>query len=87
MGRDAAAMPPAVLKNLRRLMPFFFAMRAPMSFTRASNSFCCGDCGAGMNSSLDTNCTGIGDGNSSSAPDSFRRRRSNGSAITRMLYE
>ena len=52
-------------------MPCFFAMRAPMSFTRASNSFCCALCGCGMYSSLDTNCTGIGDGNSDSAPDSF----------------
>ena len=38
---------------------------------RASNSFCCALCGLGMYSSLDTNCTGIGDGNSVSAPDSF----------------
>jgi hypothetical protein len=74
-------MPPAVWKNLRRDMPCFLAMRAPMSFTRASNSFCCAVCGDGMNSSLDTNCTGMGEGNSSSAPDSF----SSSSGVNRLI--
>src|SRR4029077_19846442 len=62
-------MPEAVWKKRRRLMPRRLAMCAPISFTRASNSRCLAVCGAGMNSSLDTDCTGIGDGNRDSAED------------------
>src|SRR5689334_5384448 len=64
-------MPPAVLKNLRRDMPLRFARREPACLMRASNSRCRGVCGLGMNSSLDSDCTGMGDGNSDSAPVSF----------------
>src|SRR2546428_12300709 len=38
-----------------------------MSLTRASNSRCLGVWNPGMNSSLDTDCTGMGDGNNDSA--------------------
>ena len=64
-------MPPAVLKNLRRVMPCFFASSAPICFTRASNCFCRALCGEGMYSSLDAHCTGMGDGNSVSAPSNW----------------
>src|SRR6476659_5048142 len=64
-------MPPAVLKNRRRVMPCFFASSAPICFTRASNSFCRAVCGEGMYSSLDAHCTGIGEGKSVSAPSSW----------------
>src|SRR5256885_6251336 len=42
-------------------------MRAPASFTRASNSRWRGVWGPGMNSSLETDCTGMGEANSDSA--------------------
>jgi hypothetical protein len=71
MARKAVAMPAAVWKKRRRLMPSRFAMCAPISLMRASNSCCLGVCSAGMNSSLDTDCTGIGDGNSDSAEESL----------------
>ena len=37
---NAAAIPAAVLKNFRRLMPCCFASFAPRALTRASNSRC-----------------------------------------------
>src|ERR1700674_4702497 len=70
MARNAVAMPAAVWKKRRRLMPRRFAIRAPISLTRASNSRCFAVCGPGMNSSLETDCTGIGEGNSDSAGES-----------------
>src|SRR5580765_6876349 len=54
-------MPAAVWKNRRRLTPWCFASRLPSSLMRASTSFCFTVCGAGVNSSLETNCVGIGD--------------------------
>jgi hypothetical protein len=64
-------MPPAVLKNLRRDMPCFFASSAPVSLMRASNCFCFSLCGGGIYSSLDETCTGIGEGNRLSAGESW----------------
>src|SRR5688572_24780370 len=60
-------MPDAVLRNLRRLMPCLRASSAPYSLMRASNSRCFSVWGHGMYSSLDTHCTGIGDGKIDSA--------------------
>src|SRR5688572_29328107 len=60
-------MPDAVLRKLRRLMPCLRASSAPYSLMRASNSRCFSVCGQGMYSSLDTHCTGIGDGKIDSA--------------------
>ena len=60
-------MPAAVWKNRRRVMPSRRAIVEPICLTRDSNSRCRGVCAAGMNSSLDTDCTGIGDANSDSA--------------------
>src|SRR5687767_11594477 len=60
-------MPDAVLRNWRRLMPCLRASSAPYPFMRASNSRCFSVCGHGMYSSLDTHCTGIGDGKIDSA--------------------
>ena len=57
------AIPAADWKNRRRLMPRRLAIEAPISFTRASNSRCFGVCAYGVNSSLETDCTGMGDGN------------------------
>src|SRR5690349_5323729 len=71
MATNAAAMPPAVWKNLRRDMLCFLDSVAPIAFTRASNSFCCADWGEGMNSSLELTWTGIGEGNSDSAASSL----------------
>src|SRR6266545_4030875 len=51
----------------RRLVPSRFAICVPMSRTRASNSRCFGVCAPGMNSSLETDCTGIGEANNDSA--------------------
>src|SRR6202795_4124764 len=62
MATKAAAIPAAVLKKARRRMPCWDASAAPYCFTRASNSRCFAVCGAGMNSSLDTDCVGIDDG-------------------------
>src|SRR5438477_8632557 len=53
------------------MKPSSFAITEPISFTPTSNSRCFGVCGPGMNSSLDTDCTGIGDGNSDSADESW----------------
>src|SRR5918999_5523200 len=61
MATKAAAMPAAVLKKARRLTPWWRASVVPYSLTRASNSRCFTVCGAGMNSSLETDCVGIGD--------------------------
>ena len=44
---SAAAMPLPVRRKSRRLTPCRLAARALMSFSRASYSFCCGDCGGG----------------------------------------
>src|ERR1700681_191373 len=71
MARNAVAMPAAVWKKRRRLMPSRLAIRAPISLTRVSNSRCFFVCKLGMNSSLETDCTGIGDGNNDSAAESF----------------
>src|SRR5688572_32467890 len=60
-------MPDAVLRNWRRLMPCLRASSAPYPILRASNSRCFSVCGHGMYSSLDTHCTGIGDGKIDSA--------------------
>ena len=54
-------MPAAVWKNRRRLTPWCFASWLPSSLMRASTRFCCAVCGGGVNSSLETNCVGIGD--------------------------
>ena len=56
-------MPAAPWKNVRREMPCCFDNSLPSSFTRASNSRCLSLCGAGMNSSLETACVGIGERN------------------------
>ena len=56
-------MPAAVWKNRRRLMPWCFASWLPSSSMRASTCFCFRVCGSGMNSSLETNCVGMGDAN------------------------
>src|ERR1700730_15826271 len=71
MARNAVAMPAAVWKKPHRLMPRRLAIRAPIYFTRVSNSRCFFVCKPGMNSSLETDCTGIGDGNNDSAAESF----------------
>ena len=55
-------MPPAVVKNRRRLIPFRFASSLPSAFVRASTSRWRAVCGAGMNSSLETLWVGIGPG-------------------------
>src|SRR5690348_10894190 len=81
MARNAAAIPEALWKNRRRLIPRRLAMYAPISFTRASNSRCFSVCGPGMNSSLDTDCTGIGEGKRDSAGD----RRSNSSGLSMLI--
>ena len=60
MARNAAAMPDAVARKRRRVIPWRFARAAPSSFTRASTRRCRRVCGAGMNSSLETLCVGIG---------------------------
>src|SRR5262245_44181554 len=62
MATKAAAIPAAVLKKARRLMPRWRASSLPYSLIRASNSRCFAVCGAGMNSSLDTDWVGIGAG-------------------------
>jgi hypothetical protein len=54
MATNAAVMPAAVLKKARRDMPCLRASSPPNSLMRASNSRCFAVCGAGMNSSLDT---------------------------------
>ena len=64
MATKAAAMPAAVLKNCAATHAVVLRELAPSSLMRASNSRCFAVCGRGMNSSLDTNCTGIGDGKS-----------------------
>src|SRR5882672_7750401 len=74
-------MPEAVWKKRRRLMPRRLAIRAPISFTRASNSRCLAVWGPGMNSSLDTDCTGIGEGKRDSAED----RRSISSGLSQLM--
>jgi hypothetical protein len=53
IARNALAMPAAVWKKRRRLMPRRFAIRVPMSLTRASNSRCLASADR-MNSSLET---------------------------------
>ena len=60
MATKAAAMPAAVWKNWRRSRPCFLPSSSPMSSRRASTSFCCSLCGAGMYSSLEMICVGIG---------------------------
>ena len=62
MATKAAAMPAAVWKNARRLTPWCFASRVPSSLMRASTCFCFSVWGGGVNSSLETNCVGMGDG-------------------------
>src|SRR5271169_5695171 len=71
MARNAAAMPAALWKKRRRLTPRRLAICAPSVLTRASNARCFCVCGPGMNSSLETDCTGIGDGNRDSADASL----------------
>src|SRR2546423_13105580 len=56
-------MPAAVWKNFRRLTPWCLASAVPSSLIRASTRFCRSVWGAGVNSSLATNCVGIGDRN------------------------
>src|SRR5436190_13648511 len=60
MARKAAAMPDAVARNRRRVMPWRFASAPPSSLSRASTRRWRAVCAAGMNSSLDTLCVGIG---------------------------
>jgi hypothetical protein len=60
---NAAAIPAAVLKNARRVMPCLRASSDPYSLMRDSNSRCFSFCGDGMYSSLDTHWAGMGDGN------------------------
>ena len=55
MATNAAAMPAALWKNLRRLMPWCFASWVPSALMRASTCFCFAVCGRGENSSLATN--------------------------------
>ena len=55
-------MPAAVWKNARRLTPWCLASRVPSSLMRASTCFCFSVWGGGVNSSLETNWVGIGDG-------------------------
>src|ERR1700720_1581101 len=62
-------MPDALWKKRRRETPCLEAMESAMSISRASTSFCCGVCGDGRYSSLETTCVGTGEGNAvSSAP-------------------
>src|SRR5258706_10439504 len=65
-------MPAADWKKRRRDIPRRLAAAAPISFTRASNSRCLRVCGDAMNSSLETDWTGIGEANRSSAGESWR---------------
>jgi len=53
-------MPDAVVRNRRRVMPWRFASTPPSSLSRPSTRRWRAVCGAGMNSSLDTLCVGIG---------------------------
>src|SRR5579871_20142 len=55
-------MPLPVRRNARRLNPWRRAACSLIWARRASYSFCCGDCGGGMNSSLETIRAGIGGG-------------------------
>src|SRR6185437_6532720 len=52
-------------------IPRRFAVCMLISLIRTSNSRCRGVCGTGMNSSLDTDWTGMGEGKSDSADESF----------------
>ena len=61
MATNAAAIPAADWKNLRRLTPCLRASSDPYSLTRASNSRCFSVFGHGMYSSLETHCVGIGE--------------------------
>src|SRR5258708_21656865 len=72
MARNAVAMPAADWKKRRRDIPRRLAAAAPISFTRASNSRCLRVCGDAMNSSLETDWTGIGEANRSSAGERWR---------------
>jgi len=62
-----------------RQLEFFVHVAELGSFTRASNSRWRGVCGAGMNSSLETDCTGMGEANSDSAAE--RRASSSGDSM------
>jgi siderophore synthetase component len=48
------------LKNVRRETPWCFASSEPSALMRASTCFWFSVCGLGRNSSLETNCVGIG---------------------------
>src|SRR5579864_7303264 len=65
-------MPDAVWKKRRRERPCSRAMLSAMSISRASTCFCCGVCGEGRYSSLETTWVGTGDGKAaSSAPSNW----------------
>ena len=66
-------MPLPVRRKSRRARPCRFAARSLISSRRASYSFCSGDCGGGMNSSLEAMRVGIGGRSSASASRSHWR--------------
>src|ERR1700680_869282 len=69
MATKQAAMPDALWKNSRRETPCLLAIASAMPISRASTSFCCGVCGEGRYSSLETTWVGTGEGKAaSSAP-------------------
>jgi hypothetical protein len=62
----AAAVPPEVPRNWRRLTPSFFAALVASASSSAATCFCACDCGMGMYSPFEISWVGIGDGSSTS---------------------
>jgi hypothetical protein len=56
-------MPQLVRRKFRLESPSFFAVPSANSFSRASNWRCCGVCGKGLNSPLETIRVGTGERN------------------------
>src|SRR5437762_14268878 len=81
MASRAAAMPPEVARNLRRLIPSFLEAESASSLIRSSTCFCCLVCGFGRYSPLDTFRVGIGERQSSGSTSYARVHLANSSGV------